>query len=124
MHVTHLFHGARQQNISYHRRDHDHQNPAPRVQMIHVRSGLSWKSGPSGPRKVSVGCRASAPVVVFPVIGSAKDEDLPCSCAVSAGPPATNPTPPEISAIPIHRVTLTCSCSAKRAISASKTYPS
>src|ERR1700719_878661 len=111
MHVAYLRHRARNQNVAHDREEDDDKNPAPRVEVPHD----------SAPVDAGEACLGAPLLASF-----ARSGDFEFSsgcCAVNAGPPATNPTPPEISAIPSQRIGLTCSCSANLATNASNTYP-
>ena len=96
--VSHLLHRTRQKNIPNHGNEgHDHDR-APRVDVLHDVTSRE---------RMVEGC-----------------ETQHVHAKSVTGPPATNPTPPVISAIPSHRSGLTASCRANFATSASKTYPS
>src|SRR5580704_12763235 len=120
MHIADLLHGAGEQNVSDHGRENNDQNPAPGVQALHYCC--------TPVETVDTASSASAPFLAFCARSSprAESEGAHWSCwwEGSAGPPATNPTPPEISAMPSHRSGLTSSCRANLATSANKTYPS
>src|ERR1700685_953789 len=92
--ISHLLHGVGDQDVSYHGRQRNHHNRGPRIEVLHSSAPLE-----------AVSCSSACAG----------------SCSVNAGPPATNPTPPVIRAIPAQRIGLTCSCSANRATSASTT---
>src|SRR5271165_391503 len=111
VYVANLLHRPCQQNVSHHRREHHHQNAAPCVEIAH---------GFTPPETLGRPLGSETPLPDE----SARTRVSSSAVSVSAGPPATNPTPPAINAMPSQRIRLTCSWRAKRATSASKTYPS
>src|ERR1700722_1334129 len=129
MHVADLLHGAGQQYVTDHRRDHDYKNSAPRVGLSHSSDRSERFVIPSGFSRgePAVACSGTVTVSTFAVAGrsargaKSRADCESCGADVSAGPPATNPTPPEISAMPSQRSGLTCSCNTNLATSASST---
>src|SRR5437879_1087390 len=111
VHVAYLLHRPRNQNVTHDREEYDDQNPAPRIEVTHD----------SAPVDAAEACSGTPLLASFSSSGDL--EFASGCCAVNAGPPATNPTPPEMSAIPSQRIGLTCSCSANLATNASNTYP-
>src|SRR4051794_25743 len=142
MHIPNLLHRPRDQNVAHDREENHDENPTPSVSVPHdlapvadARSTVRGDSDPCAPFLARSGDSVGAPPLASvarscdsvgaPLLADfARSGGFPSGSAVNAGPPATNPTPPEISAIPSQRTGLTCSCSANFATNASKTYPS
>src|SRR6185312_7755529 len=80
MHVAHLLHHVRHKNVAGSGGQHNQQNRSPRIERCHDLFPVPTASGVLWP---------GASVV-----------------SVRAGPWVTNPTPEEISRMPIHRVAL------------------
>src|SRR5260370_11971952 len=86
--VPNLLHGVRQEHVAHHRSENDGEDRAPGIKVPHT----------STPLATGAACTLSASLAASPR-----------GCSVTAGPPATNPTPAVLNTIPTHASGLLCS---------------
>src|SRR5437879_695698 len=95
--VPDLFHGVRQKHVADHRGEDDGEDRAPGIKVPHDSTPLATAAARGFSTIFFSASFFSASLFSASLAAS------PRGCSVSAGPPATNPTPAVINTIPIQR---------------------